>query len=262
MEHFENLQVETSKSGICTITINRPDKLNSLSTASLHELEEAIQYVYDEKAVKGAIIIGSGDKAFVAGADIQELVDLGELNGRKFAEKGQEVFEMIENSEKPIIAAINGYALGGGCELALACHIRIATSNALMGLPEVSLGIVPGYGGTQRLPQIVGKGRAIEMMVTGERITAFKAEQIGLVNQVVNNKEELVKKCETTMLKIFENAPLAVGMVISCVNCVYHHDENGYQTEANSFSNCCKTEDFKEGTLAFLEKRKPEFTGN
>ena len=196
----------------------------------------------------------------MAGADIKELTELNELNGRKFSENGQGVFSTIENSEKPVIAAINGFALGGGCELAMACHLRVASENAQFGQPEVKLGLIPGYGGTQRLTQLIGKGRSMELMLTGDMISAQEAKSYGLVNHVVS-PGELMDYCKTLMRKILEQAPVAIANIIACVNAVYNGEENGYQTEANSFLNCCKTEDFKEGTTAFLEKRKPQFKG-
>ncbi len=260
MAEFENLTL-TADDGIVIITISRSEKLNALNTELLEELRIAIQSVYDDKEAKGVIITGSGDKAFVSGADIEELSGLSELQGRKFSENGQEIMALIENSHKPIIAAIDGYALGGGCELAMACHIRVATERSFFGLPEVTLGLIPGYGGTQRLTQLVGKGRALEMMMTADIIPAKTAHQIGLVNHVVDTKENLIVKCKELLGKILGNAPLAVGVLISCVSAVYNQDENGYQTESNSFSNCFKSEDFKEGVLAFLEKRKPKFQG-
>ncbi|WP_020531324.1 enoyl-CoA hydratase-related protein [Flexithrix dorotheae] len=255
---FENLKLEL-QSGILTITINRENKLNALNIATIKEIEKAFQKVYDEPEIKGVIITGAGDKAFVAGADIKELADVNYMNGRKFAEEGQEVFASIENCPKPVIAAVNGFALGGGCELAMACHMRIASEDAKFGLPEVGLGIIPGYGGTQRLTMLVGKGKAFELILTGEMITGKNAKKIGLVNHVVP-KEEVIVKAEEIINKIMAKAELAIGQAIDCINAVYR-DENGYQTEANSFGNCCKTEDFKEGTKAFLEKRKPNFTG-
>ncbi|MBX2842311.1 MAG: enoyl-CoA hydratase/isomerase family protein [Flammeovirgaceae bacterium] len=258
MMEFENLKLEL-QSGILTITINREDKLNALNIATLKEIEKAFQKVYDEPEIKGVIITGAGDKAFVAGADIKELAEVNYMNGRKFAEEGQEVFAAIENCPKPVIAAVNGFALGGGCELAMACHIRIASEDAKFGLPEVGLGIIPGYGGTQRLTMLVGKGKAFELILTGEMITGKNAKKIGLVNHVVL-KEEVIVKAQEIINKIMAKAELAIGQAIDCINAVYR-DENGYQTEANSFGNCCKTEDFKEGTQAFLEKRKPNFKG-
>ncbi|MTI19806.1 enoyl-CoA hydratase, partial [Fulvivirga sp. RKSG066] len=242
-------------------TITRPDSLNALNVATIEELRTAIQDAYDNKEVKGIIITGDGEKAFVAGADIKEIAELNELNARKFAENGQEVFSLIEQCEKPVIAAVNGFALGGGCELAMACHIRIASENAKFGQPEVNLGIIPGYGGTQRLTQLVGKGKALELMMTGDMLSANDAKSVGLVNHVVESKEELMVLSKKIASKITAKAPLAVGMVINCVNAYYTSEENGFQTEANSFSNCTKTEDFQEGTQAFIEKRKPEFTG-
>jgi enoyl-CoA hydratase len=196
----------------------------------------------------------------VAGADISEIAELSEVNARNFAERGQEVFSMIEHCNKPVIAAVNGFALGGGCELAMACHIRVASNNARFGQPEVNLGIIPGYGGTQRLTQLIGKGKAMELMMTGDMVPAQEAFELGLVNHVTS-QEELLPKCHEIMQKILTKAPLAIGLVIECVNAVYTKDEDGYQTEANSFARCCTSQDFIEGTNAFLEKRKPVFTG-
>lgn len=260
MTEFENLSL-VNTNGILTITIDRVEKLNSLNVDTVEELRIAIQKVYDDKDIKGVIITGRGEKAFVAGADIKEISELNEVNGRKFSENGQEVFALIENCHKPVLAAVNGYALGGGCELAMACHIRIATENAKFGQPEVSLGIIPGYGGTQRLTQLVGKGKAAELLMTGDMITAQEAKKMGLVNHLVPNKEALMEKCEEILEKIISKAPLAVGMIVTCLNAFYTHDENGFQTEANSFASCCKSEDFKEGTEAFLEKRTAVFKG-
>jgi enoyl-CoA hydratase len=260
MAEFEYLGLKV-KNGILTITISRPDKMNALNLALVEEIRTAIQKVYDDKEIKGVIIIGDGEKAFVAGADIKEIAELNELNGRKFSENGQEVFALIENCHKPIIAAVNGYALGGGCELAMACHMRIASENAKFGQPEVNLGIIPGYGGTQRLTQLVGKGKALELLMTGDMVSAKEAREIGLVNHIVSNREALIDKCEETLDKITSKAPLAVGMIVNCVNAFFADDENGYQTEANSFANCCKSHDFIEGTSAFLEKRTTNFKG-
>lgn len=260
MGNFQNLQI-ANEDGILTITINRPEKLNALNVATVEEIREAIQSAYDDDSIKGVIITGQGEKAFVAGADIKEIAELNEMNGRKFAENGQEVFALIENCHKPVIAAVNGFALGGGCELAMACHMRIATPNAKFGQPEVNLGIIPGYGGTQRLTQLVGKGKAFELMMTADMISAMEAKGLHLVNHVVESQEALIPKCEEILNKIAKKAPLAVGMVINCVNAVYSNDENGYQTEANSFASCCKSEDFTEGTTAFLEKREAQFKG-
>ncbi len=260
MSEFNNLQLNLVD-GILTITINRAEKLNALNNATIEELREAFQDVYDNEAVKSVIITGKGEKAFVAGADISEIAELNEMNGRKFAESGQEVFSMIEKCHKPVIAAVNGFALGGGCELAMACHMRIATPNAKFGQPEVNLGIIPGYGGTQRLTQLVGKGKAFELMMTADFISAVEAKALGLVNHLVDNHEDLLNHATSILQKINSKAPLAIGMVIESVNAYYADDENGYQTEANSFASCCKSEDFKEGTKAFLEKRAAEFKG-
>lgn len=260
MSNYKNL-LESIEDGILMITVNRPEKMNALNATTLSELRACIEDAYDKDEVKGLIITGSGKKAFVAGADISEFVELNELNGRKFSERGQEIYSLIENCPKPIIAVVNGYALGGGCELAMACHIRIGTENAFFGQPEVTLGILPAYGGTQRLTQIVGKGKALEMMMTGAMIGADDAANSGLINHLVSTKEEGLEKAKELLLKIFKNAPLSIGMVINCANAVSSKDEDGYQFEANSFANCCKTDDFKEGTSAFLEKRSPEFKG-
>ncbi|MGK7393346.1 MAG: enoyl-CoA hydratase/isomerase family protein [Candidatus Cyclobacteriaceae bacterium M3_2C_046] len=260
MAELQTLKLEIEE-GILIIQISRPDKLNALNTITLEELRTTIQSAYDDKDIKGVIITGEGDKAFVSGADIDEIAGLNELNGRKFSENGQEVFALIENCPKPIIAAVNGYALGGGCELAMACHIRVATKNATFGLPEVTLGMIPGYGGTQRLTQLIGKGKALELMMTAEVIGAEEALNLRLINYLVRDKAELLEKSKQLLTKIISNAPLAVGMLVECVNAVYNFDENGYQTESNSFSNCFKSSDFQEGVNAFIEKRKPKFEG-
>lgn len=260
MAEFRNISLENSN-GILTITIDHVEKMNALNVDTVEELRTAFQTVYDDRDIKGVIITGKGEKAFVAGADIKEISELNEVNGRKFAENGQEVFALIENCHKPIIAAVNGYALGGGCELAMACHLRVATENAKFGQPEVNLGIIPGYGGTQRLTQLIGKGKSLELLMTGDMISAREAKELGLVNYVVASNEDLLDKCEEILEKITSKAPLAVGMIVTCVNAFYTHDENGFQTEANSFASCCKSEDFKEGTDAFLEKRTPIFKG-
>jgi enoyl-CoA hydratase len=246
---------------ILEIRINRPDKLNALNNQTLEEIGQAVQGAYDDAEVKGIIITGAGDKAFAAGADIREFRELSALNARKFSENGQEIFDVIENCHKPVIAVVNGYALGGGCELAMACHIRIATENARFGQPEVSLGLIPAFGGTQRLTQLVGKGIALEMMLSGETITASRAHNVGLVNYVLPDSAAAFEKAEELLAKIFKNAPIAVGMVINCANIVFSGQENGYQTEANGFASCAKSADFQEGVAAFLEKRLPDFKG-
>ena len=259
MGTYENLLLSLQE-GILTITINRADKMNALNIDTVREIKAAMQQVYDDATIKGVIITGAGAKAFVAGADIAEIAELSEVNARNFAERGQEIFRMIEQCNKPVIAAINGFALGGGCELAMACHMRVATTNSKFGQPEVNLGLIPGYGGTQRLPLLIGRGKALEMMLTGDMISADEAKVLGLVNHVVA-PEELFTTCETILQKIMGKAPLAIGLVIECVNAVFDKEENGFQTEANSFARCCASEDFVEGTNAFLEKRKPAFRG-
>jgi enoyl-CoA hydratase len=255
---FDNINI-LIKDSILTVIINRPSKMNALNYKTMEEIGTVMQQVYDSREIKGVIFTGEGEKAFIAGADISEIASLTEVSSRKFAERGQEIFAMIEDCPKPVIAAINGYALGGGCELAMACHIRIAVESAKFGQPEVNLGLIPGYGGTQRLTQLVGKGKALELMMTADTISAPEAKAIGLVNHVVKTQAELMELAESILRKILSKAPLAIEMVISCVNAVYNKEEDGYQTEANSFSICCKSEDFKEGTRAFLEKRPAKF---
>lgn len=260
MENLQNLKFENID-GIVHLTINRPDKLNALNIQTIDEINQAFHEIYDNPDIKGVVVTGAGEKAFVAGADISEIADLSEVNARKFAESGQEVFASIENCHKPVVALVNGFALGGGCELAMACHMRVATANARFGQPEVNLGLIPGYGGTQRLTQLIGKAKSFELSMTGDMIQADEAKSLGLINYVTENKEEALEKSLEILNKIGAKAPVAVGMVIDCINAVYQPDENGYQTEANGFSACVKTEDFKEGTSAFLEKRKPVFKG-
>ncbi|MEX0648218.1 MAG: enoyl-CoA hydratase-related protein [Balneolaceae bacterium] len=255
---FETLLFDVDDAGIATLTINRPDKLNALNAGVLEDLQEAVRQIRDQDEIKAAIITGSGDKAFVAGADIKELNTLSKTTGEKLSRKGQSIFKLIETSGKPIAAIVNGYALGGGAELAMACHIRIATPNAVFGLPEVSLGIIPGYGGTQRLPQLIGKSKAMELILTGGQVKAEEAKILGLVNEVTSAEKalEYVKKLIGRMLK---NGPLALAKAIEAVNDAYRQD--GYATEAACFGDLCETKDFKEGTAAFLEKRKAEFKG-
>lgn len=260
MADFKNILTE-DKNGVLYLTINREDKLNALNFATLEELKAIFEQVADDRSIKAVILTGSGEKAFVAGADISEIATLNEVNARKFAENGQEIFAMIENCHKPVIAVTNGFTLGGGCELAMACHIRIASANAKFGQPEVNLGIIPGYGGTQRLTHLIGRGKANELMMTGDMIGAEEARQLGLVNHVLPTKAEALGKAEEIIAKIMSKAPLAIGMIVDCVNAAFLPDENGYQTEANSFARCVKSGDYKEGTTAFLEKRKPIFKG-
>lgn len=260
MAEFNNILTEV-KEGVLYLTVNREDKMNALNFATLEELKAIFEEVADSKSIKAVIITGAGERAFVAGADISEIASLNEVNARKFAENGQEIFSMIENLHKPVIAVTNGYTLGGGCELAMACHMRVATANAKFGQPEVNLGIIPGYGGTQRLTILIGRGKAHELMMTGDMIDASEAKTLGLVNHVLPTKSDAIAKAEEIVEKIMSKAPLAIGMIIDCVNAVYLSDENGFQTEANSFARCVKSGDYKEGTSAFLEKRKPNFKG-
>lgn len=260
-QEFETLLFTVDDDGIATLVINRPDKLNALNNLVLDDLQKAFRYVRENSAVKGVIITGHGEKAFVAGADIKELSVLDTKSGRRASEKGQDIFNFIEETPKPVIALVNGYALGGGSELAMACHIRIATENAIFGLPEVSLGLIPGYGGTQRLTRLVGKGRAMEMILTGNHIPARRAYETGLANQVVAAEDGYNAATEMMRL-IFKKSPVAVSKAIHAVNtCEYDRDE-GYKLEASHFGTLCGTSDFKEGVSAFLEKRKAKFTGN
>lgn len=257
---FKQLIAEV-KNNVLYITINRPQKLNALNKEVLEELADIIAAAQTNKEIRAILITGAGEKAFVAGADISEFQHYNLDEGRRLAKDGQEkVFNAIENSRKPVIAAINGFALGGGLELAMACHIRIASENAKLGLPEVTLGLIPGYGGTQRLAQLVGKGRAFEMIFTADMITAEKALQIGLVNHVVPI-ENLPAKAEELLEKIKQRAPLALAGAVKAVNAGFNPKLEGYQTEIDEFGNCFATKDFKEGVGAFLEKRKAEFKG-
>lgn len=249
------------KENILYITINRVQKLNALNKEVLTELAHAIRFATNTEEVRGVLLTGAGEKAFVAGADISEFQNYTLVEGKELAKTGQQnVFDAIENCPKPVVAAINGFALGGGLELAMACHIRIASDNAKLGLPEVTLGLIPGYGGTQRLTQLVGKGRAIEMITTADMITAEKAAAIGLVNEVVAQADLLIK-AEEILNKIKQRAPLAVASAIKAVNASSNKEVNGFETEIEEFGNCFQTVDFKEGVTAFLEKRKAVFTG-
>jgi enoyl-CoA hydratase len=248
------------ENGIMLITINRPDKLNALNKTVLDELNTAIDEVYSNHAVKSAIITGAGPKAFVAGADISEFQGLKHSEGMDLAHKGQYIFKKIEDSPKPVVAAVNGFALGGGCELAMACHFRIASENAKFGQPEVNLGLIPGYGGTQRLTQLIGKGRAIELLITGNMLNADTALQYGLVNYVVP-QEELLAKTRSILALANTKAPLAVGRCIKAANAVFDHTKDGFTEEVKLFGECFATQDMVEGTNAFLEKRAPVFSG-
>jgi enoyl-CoA hydratase len=249
------------KGNIGIIKINRPDKLNALNKEVLEELYNAFKHCGELESIWGVILTGAGEKAFVAGADIAEINQLNPQTGKEFALKGQSIFNYIEQFPKPVICAVNGFALGGGCELAMACHIRIASENAKFGQPEVNLGIIPGYGGTQRLTRLIGKGRAMYLILTGEYIDANTALQFGLVNKVVP-LPDLMNEAEKVLMTILQKGRIAITTAIRSINsaCELPLSE-GLKFEAEMFSVCCGTEDFKEGTKAFLEKRKPEFKG-
>ncbi|WP_417367922.1 enoyl-CoA hydratase/isomerase family protein [Flavobacterium beibuense] len=258
--NYENILAE-KENGLAIITINRPTKLNALNKATIQELHEAFKTLDADNEVKAIIITGSGEKAFVAGADISEFADFDVAQGGELAAKGQELlFDFVENLSTPVIAAVNGFALGGGLELAMAAHFRVASDNAKMGLPEVSLGVIPGYGGTQRLPQLVGKGRAMEMIMTAGMIGAEDAKAYGLVNHVVP-QAELVDFCKGIASKIMKNSPVAISAAIKAINANFTDGVNGYEAEIKAFGEAFGTADFKEGTTAFLEKRKAEFPG-
>jgi enoyl-CoA hydratase len=245
---------------IFTITINRPDKLNALNKTVFDELNKALDEVENNKEVRSVIITGAGPKAFVAGADISEFNNLDRAQSMSLSKRGQDTFARIENSYKPVIAAVNGFALGGGCELAMACHFRLASEQAKFGQPEVNLGLIPGYGGTQRLTQLIGKGRAIELLITGNMIDAATALQYGLVNHVVP-AAELLSKTAALLTLINSKAPLAVAGCIRTANAVFNEKIDGFALEVQEFGAAFDTEDRKEGAAAFLEKRKPDFLG-
>ena len=249
----------TLENHIFTITINRPDKLNALNQQVMDDLNDAVDEVYKNDEIRSVIITGSGGKAFVAGADISELIGEG-VEGMALAKKGQDIFFKIENAPKAIIAAVNGFALGGGCELAMSCHFRVAAENAKFGQPEVNLGLIPGYGGTQRLAQLIGRGRALELIMTANLLDAQTALDYGLVNYVVPG-DQLISKCRSILDTINAKAPLAIAKSIAAVNALYTPGKNGYDAEAIAFGDCFTTEDMKEGTGAFLGKRKPVFRG-
>jgi len=256
----ENIILEHEK-GIATLYINRPEKLNALNKATIQELHEALKMVDENPEVRVIIITGTGEKAFVAGADIAEFAHFSAEEGSELAAQGQQLlFDYIEKMKTPVIAAINGFALGGGLELAMACHFRIASENAKMGLPETSLGVIPGYGGTQRLAQLVGKGRAMEMILTAGMIDADTAKKYGLVNHVVP-QEDLFSAYMTIATRIMKNSPIAISKAIEAVNANFISGVNGFDVEIKNFGDCFATDDFKEGTTAFLEKRKAEFKG-
>ncbi|MFY0629054.1 MAG: enoyl-CoA hydratase/isomerase family protein [Flavobacteriaceae bacterium] len=258
--NFENILV-SQENGLATITINRPKKLNALNIETIGELHTAFDALNKDANTKAIIITGSGEKAFVAGADISEFAHFSVEEGQRLAANGQEqLFNFVENLSTPVIAAVNGFALGGGLELAMSCHFRVASDNAKMGLPEVSLGVIPGYGGTQRLSQLVGKGKAMELIMTAGMISAEDAKESGLVNHV-STLEELLPLAEKLASKIMRNSSVAISAAIRAVNAGFIDGVNGFEAEISEFGNCFGTEDFKEGTTAFLEKRKANFPG-
>ena len=259
--NFDNIIVKT-ENGIGEIIINRPAKLNALNAATIQELHDGFKLLENNNEVKVILLTGQGEKAFVAGADISEFANFNVTEGTQLAANGQKIlFDFVENLKKPVIAAVNGFALGGGLELAMSCHFRIASENAKMGLPETSLGVIPGYGGTQRLPQLIGKGRAMEMIMTANMISAEEALRFGLVNYVVP-LDELMDFTKNIAAKIMRNSPAAISNAINAINANFKDGLNGFEIEIENFGKCFETGDFKEGTTAFLEKRKANFKGN
>jgi len=257
---YSTLLVDVDSDGIAIVTINRPAKLNALNADVISELDDWFSKAESDSSVRGVIITGAGDKSFVAGADIARFKELSGEAGKRFAARGQSVFNRIENLGKPVIAAINGFALGGGSELALACHLRVASENAVIGQPEVNLGIIPGYGGTQRLPRLVGNGLATELILTGAMVTAERAHAIGLVNHVFA-PEDLLAGAKKLVAKIISKAPIAVSLSLEAISYSDLPQAEGLAREAELFGKACDTEDFQEGVDAFLEKRKAEFKG-
>ena len=259
LNYYKLMILSEVRNNILYIIINREEKLNALNDQVMNLLKSEISKIYNDSTIYGSIITGAGEKSFVAGADLEEIASLTEENGQQAAKKGQDIFNLIENCPKPIIASVNGFALGGGCELAMACHIRVATNNAKFAQPEVNYGIIPGYGGSQRLPRLIGKGRAMEMILTSIMIDAQTALNWGLVNYVMENKTLAIQKSEELLHKIFEKSPNAISNAIKCINDGYKNNLDGYQTEVQLFGQCVISNDFKEGTRAFIEKRKPIF---
>ncbi|MGB0838910.1 MAG: enoyl-CoA hydratase/isomerase family protein [Chitinophagales bacterium] len=258
--NYENITVQIAE-GILTLTLNRPKKLNALCKALLQELQHVLNAHLDNAAVKAVIITGSGSKAFAAGADISEFMEMeNAVSASAMSKQGHEVMNFIENYPKPTIAAVNGYALGAGCELAMACHMRVASDNARLGQPEVNLGLIPGYGGTQRMAQLVGKGKAMELCMTGDMIKALEAHRLGLVNHVVS-QAELMDKCKGILQKIRTKAPIAISKIVETINANYATCVNGFDQEIADFGACFETEDMREGVSAFLEKRPANFKG-
>jgi len=261
MMRYEQVLFELDTAGVALVTVNRPEKLNALSAAVIAELRDIFESIQSDSAVRAAIVTGAGEKAFVAGADIQELAALSPVEMRAAARRGQAAFRLLETSSKPTVAAINGFALGGGLELAMACTVRFASENARLGQPEVKLGLIPGYGGSQRLPRLVGRGRALELLLSGDPIVAAEAHRIGLVNAVVP-QAELLNYSRGWLAKVLANAPVAVALAMEMVDAGLESGlEEGLKLEAAAFGLCAATGDCREGTRAFLEKRKPAFAG-
>lgn len=250
--------ISTAENGVCTITINRENKLNALNIETLQEIKQAVEAANADKSTGGIIITGAGQKAFAAGADISEFVNFSVKEATKMSADGHAVMNTIEQSAKPVIAAVNGFALGGGCELAMSCHLRLASENAKFGQPEVNLGVPPGYGGTQRLIQLIGKGKATQLLLTAEAIGANEALEYGLVNEVLP-MEDLLPRCHDILNKIAGKSPKAVAAVIQCINAHFDAEADGFKTEIDAFGHAFGTTDFKEGTDAFLNKRKASF---
>lgn len=260
MSNYQNLLLDSSDQ-ILTITVNRPQVLNALNSETMKEIGHFFTEGYkDWDGIRGVIITGAGEKAFVAGADISEFSGLNVDEGQAMADRGHAIFNAIEGFHIPVLAAVNGFALGGGCELAMACHLRVAAENARFGQPEVNLGLIPGYGGTQRLVQLIGKTKALELLMTADMVNAAQAMDLGLVNIVVP-AEQLLEASRNLLFKIANKAPLAIAAIIRCVNSHFEDGINGFQTEIAHFGNCMGTDDFKEGATAFLEKRKANFQG-
>ena len=251
---------ELRTDGILLLTINREEAYNALNKAFFDTMDSILDDIYTNEQIKSVILTGKGEKAFAAGADIKEFSSFNENQAKKLSRDGQNVMNRMENCPKPVIAAVNGFSLGGGCELAMCCHMRVASENALFGQPEVNLGLIPGYGGTQRLIHLIGKGKAMELLMTADNIKADEALRLGLVNYVVE-KSELINKCVEILTKINSKAPLAVGKIVESVNSYYKDGIIGFQTEINNFAELFETEDFKEGVGAFVDKRKAEFKG-
>lgn len=257
---FDTLLLETGDDGIAVVTVNRPDKLNALNASVLDDLDACFAALAMDDAVRGILITGAGDRSFVAGADIAQFVDLGPLGAAAFARRGQAVFDRIERCPKPVVAVIGGFALGGGCELALACHLRVASTTARLGQPEVGLGLIPGYGGTQRLPRVVGRGLAVEMILTGAQVTADRAYAIGLVNRVFE-PDVLLAEARSFLATILRQAPVAVSLALEAIRASDQAQPDGMAHEAALFGQAFATDDVREGVGAFLERRKPSFTG-